>query len=80
MINCVEFLIEDLSFYDKQIYKPCYSYHQNKHRVCNDIHTGDWRWKQQIEHAFSITILLILLSSDETVMSLSHRDQTLWLV
>ena len=42
------------------------------------MHTGDWWWKQQMEHPPEATIIPILLSSDKTVMSLSHRDQTLW--
>ena len=42
------------------------------------MHTGDWWWKQQMEHPPEATIIPILLSSDKTVMSLSHGDQTLW--
>ena len=42
------------------------------------MYTGDWYWKQQMKHPPKVTIILILLSSDKTVMSLSHGDQTLW--
>ena len=42
------------------------------------MHTGDWWWNQQMEHPPKATIIPILLSSDKTVMSLSHGDQTLW--
>ena len=41
------------------------------------MHTGDWWWKQQIKHPPKVTIIPILLSSDKTVISLSHEDQTL---
>ena len=41
------------------------------------MHTGDWWWKQQMEHPPEATIIPILLSSDKTVMSLSHGDQIL---
>lgn len=42
------------------------------------MHTGKWWWKQQKEHPPQATIIPILISSDKTVMSLSHGDQTLW--
>ena len=44
------------------------------------MHTRDWWWKQQIEYPPKATIIPIRLSSDKTVMSLSHVDQTLWSV
>ena len=42
------------------------------------MHTGDWRWKQQMKYLSKATIIPILLSSDKTVINLSHGDQTLW--
>ena len=42
------------------------------------MHTGKWWWKQQKQHSPQATIIPILISSDKTVMSLSHGDQTLW--
>ena len=44
------------------------------------MHTGDWWWKQQIEHSSKAIIISILFLSDKTIMSFSHGDQTLWLV
>ena len=44
------------------------------------MHTGDWWWKQQIEHPFKATIIPILLSSNKLIMSFSYWDQTLWLI
>ena len=61
-----------------QTYELCRVYNQNEDRVYNEMHTGDWWWKQQIEHPPEAIIIPILLSSDKTVMSLSHGDQTLW--
>ncbi len=80
VINCVEFLMGHLGFQYNQIYEPCHIYNQNEYRVYNKMHTRDWQWKQQIEHPPGATIIPILLLSDKTVMSLSHGDQTLWLV
>ena len=38
------------------------------------MHTGDWWWKQQMEHPPEAIIIPILLSNDKTVMSLNHGD------
>ena len=65
-------------FQHNQTYEPCRVYNQNEDRVYNEMHTGDWWWKQQMEHPPEATIIPILLSSDKTVMSLSHGDQILW--
>lgn len=46
-----------------------------------DVESGvsgiDWLWKQKKKHLFEATIIPILLSSDKTVLSLSHEDQTM---
>ena len=42
------------------------------------MHTGKWCWKQQKEYPPPATIIPILISSDKTVISLSHGDQTMW--
>ncbi len=78
VINCVEFLIGHPGFQYNQIYEPSHIYNQNKHRVYNEMHTGNWWLKQQMEHPPRARIILILLSSDKTVISPSHGDQTLW--
>ena len=41
------------------------------------MYTGDWWWNLQIKHFFIPMIIPILVSSDKTVMSLSHGDETL---
>ncbi len=42
------------------------------------MHTSKWWWKQQKKHPLQATIIPILISSDKTVISLNHGDQTLW--
>ena len=41
------------------------------------MHTGEWYWKQQKKHPLQTTIILILISSNKTVISFSHGDQTM---
>ena len=78
MIGCLEFLISYPGFRNNQTYKPSCVFNENKHRVYNEILTGEWWWKQQKDHLPQATIISILILSGKTVMSLSHGDQTLW--
>ena len=78
VLSCIKFLMGHPSFQHNQTYEPCRVYNQNEDRVYNEMHTGNWWWKQQIEHPPKATTIPILLSSDKTVMSLSYGDQTLW--
>ena len=78
LIGCLKFLMGHPGFRHNQTYKPSCVYNENEHRVYNEMHTGEWWWKQQKEHPPQATIIPILISSDKTVMSLSHVNQTLW--
>ncbi len=44
------------------------------------MYTGNWWWEKQKKLPIKATIIPILLVSDKTKISLSHRDQVLWLV
>ncbi len=68
------------SFWHNQIYKPSRIYIENDQQVYNEMHTGEWWWKQQKEHPLQATIIPILISSDITVIIFRHGDQTLWSV
>ena len=78
VMRCLEFLMKHPGFRHNQTFEPSYVYNENEERVYNKMHTGKWWWKQQKEHPPQATIIPILISSDKTVMSLSHGDQTLW--
>ena len=78
VVGCLEFLMKHPGFRHNQTFEPSYVYNENEERVYNKMHTGKWWWKQQKEHPPQATIIPILISSDKTVMSLSHGDQTLW--
>ncbi len=38
----MKFLMGHLGFQYNLIYKPYHVYNQNKHRVYDETHTGDW--------------------------------------
>ena len=78
VVGCLEFLMRHPGFRHNQTFEPSRVYNENEERVYNEMHTGEWWWKQQKEHPPQATIIPILISSDKTVMSLSHGDQTLW--
>ena len=72
-----QIFIRHPGFQHNQIFKPSCVYNENEEQVYNEMHTGKWWWKQQKEHFPQATIIPILISSDKTIMRLSHRDQTL---
>ena len=74
----LRFFIGYTSFWKNQIYQPSYIYNQKEDRVYNKIYTGDWWRNKQTELSAGAIIILILLASDKSVISLSHRDQILW--
>ena len=78
VVRCLEFLMRHRRFWHNQIFEPSRVYNENEEQIYNEMHTGKWWWKQQKEHPSQATIIPILISSDKTVMSLSHGDQTLW--
>ncbi len=78
VVDCLEILMGHPGFRHNQTYEPSRIYNENEQRVSNKMHTGEWWWKQQKEHSPQATIIPILISSDKTVMSLSHKDQILW--
>ena len=78
VLSCIKFLMGHPGFQHNQTYRPFCVYNQNEDRVYNEMHTRDWWWKQQMENPPKTTIIPILLSSNKTVISLSHGDQTLW--
>ena len=78
VIRCLKFLMGHLGFWHNQTYEPFCVYNENEHQAYNEIHTGEWWWKQQKEHCPQATIISILISSDKTVIRLSYGNQTLW--
>ena len=78
VMGCLEFLIADPGFWYNQIYKLSCIYNENEQQVYNEMHTGKWWWKQQKKYPPQATIIPILILSNKMIMSLSHRDQTLW--
>ena len=69
-----------LGFWHNHTYEPSCVFSENEHQVYNEMHTGEWWWKQLKEQPPPATIIPILISSAKIVVSLSHEDQTLWLV
>lgn len=78
VIRCFEFLISHPGFWHIQICESSYVYNKNEHQHYNKMHATEWWWEQQKKHSFQATIILILISSDKTVMNISYGDQTLW--
>ncbi len=78
IVGCLKFFMEHPGFLHNQIYELSCIYNKNDLQIYNKMHTGKWWWKQQKEYPHQATIILILISSDKTVMNLSHGDQTLW--
>ena len=78
MVGCIEFLRRYPDFWHNQTFELFCVYNKNEEQVYNEIHTGEWWWKQQKENPLQATIISILILGDKMVMSLSHRDQTLW--
>ena len=74
VVGCLKFLMRYPGFRHNQIFELSRVYNENEERVYNEMHTGKWWWKQQKEHPPQATIIPILISSDKTVMSLSHGD------
>ena len=78
VVRYLKFLMRHPGFWHNKTFEPSCIYNENEEQVNNEMHTGKWCWKQQKEHFPQATIIPILISSDKTVMSLSHGDQTLW--
>ena len=78
VVGCLKSLMRHPGFWHNQTFKPSCVYNKNEEQVYNEMHTGEWWWKKQTEHPLQATIIFILISSDKTIMNLSHGDQTLW--
>lgn len=78
MINCLGFFMGHLGIQENQIYQSSYIYNQNDDWVYNEMHRGNWWQEEQKEFPAEAIIILILLASDKTIMSLSHKDQVFW--
>ena len=62
-------------FQENQTYQLSCIYNQKDDWVFNEIYMGNWCWKKQKKFLVGDIIILILLASDKTMMSLSHRNQ-----
>jgi Plavaka transposase len=78
VIDCLRFFMGHPGFRENQTYQPSRIYNQNNDRVYNEMYTDNLWWEKQKELPAGATIIPILLASDKTVMSLSHRDRVLW--
>ena len=78
VLRCAQFLLQYLPFQDHMGYAPVQQHTEGSMRVFNQMWTGDWWWKQQIEIADGGTIVPLLFASDKTHLTNFSGDKFAW--
>ncbi|KAI0070403.1 hypothetical protein K474DRAFT_1741360 [Panus rudis PR-1116 ss-1] len=79
-VECIRELLGNPAFRDAMSYAPCKVFTNMGHnvRVYDEMSTGEWWWKKQMELPAEVTIAPVILASDKTQLSQFRGDQTAW--
>ena len=75
VMDCLKFFIGYPAFFQNLIYEPLRVYKQNKDWVYSEINIKNWWWEKQKNFFIRAIIIPILITSDKTIINLSHKDQ-----
>ena len=78
IVEVIRFLLGHRPFKDNLAYAPVKIKNDNDRNVYNEMHTGEWWWETQLQIPVGGTVVPIIISSDETVMTQHHGDLSLW--
>ena len=49
ILDCVRYLLRQITYQDDLVYAPCHEYDQNGQRIYAEMHTADWWWDIQVQ-------------------------------
>ena len=74
VLNIIHFLLDHQSFQNELIYALVHHYNENNWRVYSEMHTEKWWWKTQKKLLNNATLVLLLISTDKTVLTQHWED------
>lgn len=49
ILDCVRYLLRQITYRDDLVYAPCHEYDQDGQRIYAEMHTADWWWDVQVQ-------------------------------
>ncbi|KAF8464828.1 hypothetical protein BDZ91DRAFT_659835, partial [Kalaharituber pfeilii] len=76
--ECAQYLLRQRAYVDSLVFEATTEYDQNKQRVYSELHTADWWVEKQRLLSPNVTVVPILLASDQTHLTNFSGDKKLW--
>jgi hypothetical protein len=77
-VHCSRYLLSQRAFRDNMVYGPVRVTDSAGDRVYSEMNTGDWWWETQDNLPHGATIIPLVVSSDETMLTDHSGDQKAW--
>jgi hypothetical protein len=77
-VNCSRYLLSQRAFRNNMVYGPVRVTDSAGDRVYSEMNTGDWWWETQDNLPRGATIVPLIVSSDETMLTDHSGDQKAW--